>query len=176
VAAMNPCPCGYLDDRRRQCRCSDRMRALYSSRISGPLLDRIDLQVTVHPPTAECLLGEAAEEGSLSTAQAVEAVRRARARQRGRAKELNARLPPRALDRACPLDREARALLMEAARNSIVSARGIVKVKRVARTIADLGDREAVSAEDVSEALGLRQLEGLRGERAAAPSLERLGT
>lgn len=176
VAAMNPCPCGYMNDRRRACRCSDRTRVQYAARISGPLLDRIDLQVTVPPPDPERLLDPDATAGSLTSAEAGRLVDRARARQRARLARadgsracdwLNARVSPRSLDLICRLDRETRRILTEAARASMLSARGLVKTKRVARTIADLADRDEVTSEDVAEALALRQLDDVGTMRAA---------
>ncbi len=178
VAAMNPCPCGYLNDLRRGCRCSERLRTQYASRISGPLLDRIDLQVTVHPPSPERLLDPTTRRETLTTADAAEQVRHARSRQRSRAAAgdvaartpewLNARLPAPFLERLCPLDRESRGVLMDAARSSLISARSLVKIRRVARTIADLADRDEVTVDDVGEALALRHLDEHRPQPVVA--------
>jgi magnesium chelatase family protein len=178
VAAMNPCPCGYYLDRRRSCRCTDRARSQYRARISGPLLDRIDLQVSVQPPSPERLLSLETDVESLTTAEAADQVAKARTRQRARisaaASEgldwLNGRVSPRLLDRIAPLEKAARATLVHAARTQVLSARGVVKTKRVARTIADLAERDAISGDDISEALALRQL-----DQVSPPALEREG-
>jgi magnesium chelatase family protein len=182
VAAMNPCPCGYLNDPRRACRCSDAARSRYGARLSGPLLDRIDIQVAVRPLEPELLIEPDETGGSMSTADAVALVARARQRQRRRAGAegclvpgqprrydwLNARAPARILEASCQLDREGRGVLTRAAGSLMLSARGIVKTKRVARTIADLDDRDQVTAADISEALLLRRLDDFRQEVSMA--------
>ncbi|HZV02203.1 MAG TPA: YifB family Mg chelatase-like AAA ATPase [Planctomycetota bacterium] len=154
VGAMNPCACGYSGDPRRACRCGSMARTQYGARLSGPLLDRLDLQVTVRPPDPESLF-LAPRDDSLTTAQAARLVRAARARQRARG-WLNARIPSQALDEVSPLAKGPRDLLVRAARASTLSARGIIKVKRVARTVADLEGHEQVTSEDMAEALLLR--------------------
>jgi magnesium chelatase family protein len=175
VAAMNPCPCGYRNDPRRACRCGERELVRYAGRISGPLMDRIDLQVAVRPVEPEHLIADhgsgsprasSPDESALDRTSAAALVLDARARQRERARALgdcssglNARLTPRELEKACVLDREARAVLREAVANLTLTARGIVKVKRIARTLADLAHRDSVTSEDLSEALLLRRLD-----------------
>jgi magnesium chelatase family protein len=154
VGAMNPCACGYSGDPRRACRCGDAARTQYGARLSGPLLDRLDLQVTVRPPDPESLF-LARRDDSLTTAEAARLVRAARVRQRARG-WLNARIPSQVLDGASPLARGPRDLLVRAARTSTLSARGIIKVKRVARTIADLEGHEQITSEHMAEALLLR--------------------
>jgi len=116
--------------------------------------DRLDLQVTVRPPDPESLF-LAPRDDSLTTAQATRLVRAARARQRARG-WLNARIPSQALDEVSPLAKGPRDLLVRAARASTLSARGIIKVKRIARTVADLEGHEQVTSEDMAEALLLR--------------------
>jgi magnesium chelatase family protein len=157
VAAMNPCPCGYLGEAR--CRCNEERVARYRARVSGPLLDRIDLHVEVPRPPPEVLAGEPA--GDTSAAVAVR-VGRARARQLARAGAVNAQLGPRELARHCVPERAARELLERAATQLGLSARACHRCLKVARTIADLADDDRLKVAHVSEALGLRCLDRQR--------------
>jgi magnesium chelatase family protein len=154
VAAMNPCPCGYLGEAR--CRCSEERVARYRARVSGPLLDRIDLHVQVPRPPPEVLAGEADGEPS---AEVAERVARARGIQLARAGCLNARLGPRDLARHCVPERAAGTLLERAATQLGFSARACHRSLQVARTIADLAGDERLTITHVSEALGLRCLD-----------------
>lgn len=155
VGAMNPCPCG--DSRPGVCRCRDQQRARYASRLSGPLLDRFDLRVEVErPDPAELLGGEEAVGGepSASVSARVSAVR-AMAAARGVVS--NAEIPAHRLDELTPLRSGARRALEVRLRQGRLSARGVHRVRRVARTVADLAGREgAIEEEDVHAALGLR--------------------
>jgi len=154
VAAMNPCPCGYLGEPTGNCRCAPPEIARYRARISGPLLDRIDLRVAVPAVSSEELLGErSAEKSSLTSARAAERVRAAHAVQRARAGKLNAALDGGELGNFCRLDRQGRRLLAQARAKLALSARGVHRVLRVARTIADLD-----SAGEASTQLGLSHL------------------
>jgi magnesium chelatase family protein len=156
VAAMNPCPCGYHGDASDRCTCSDERVKRYRARLSGPLLDRIDLFVAL-PPVRVAELGEPTEGPGSREVRA--RVTSARERQRQRAAncaEPNARLPPRALREVAPLDADARALLTTAAERLGLSARAATRVLRVARTIADLEDEPRVSTTHLGEALGYR--------------------
>jgi magnesium chelatase family protein len=157
VAAMNPCPCGYLGDEAADCGCSaERVRA-YRGKISGPLLDRIDLHVEVGRPPKESLRGRAPSgERSREVAQRV---RRARKLQVRRSSCSNARLEGRQLRSVCELQGEALDLLEEATDRFNLSARAYQRVQRVARTIADLAGAEAIATPHVAEALSLRQLD-----------------
>lgn len=156
VAAMNPCPCG--DSRPGYCRCRDAQRARYAGRISGPLLDRFDLRIAVErPDPAELLSGgrfEPCGEPSSSIAARVAAVRLL-ARQRG--VSCSADIPAHRLDELAPLDATGRRVLELRLRQGRLSARGLHRVRRVARTIADLAGRDGrISASDVHAALALR--------------------
>ncbi len=164
VAAMNPCPCGYLGHRRVACRCPPTFVQRYRRRISGPLLDRIDLVVEVLPaevdelalsPAALRELGQPA--GALSEAQLVERVRAARALASERqGPRTNADLDADALDRCAPLAGPSRTLLERATRARSLSARAVQSLRRVARSVADLEGASEVRAEHLAQALALR--------------------
>ena len=158
VAATNPCPCGYLGHPKRGCSCTPARLEQYASRLSGPLLDRLDLQIEVPTLSGEELDGTAAPE---SSAEVRERVLAARARQNARG-WLNAELPPRALRAACALEARARSLAREAVDRSGLSARGISRALRVARTIADLAGEAHVSEVALAEALQYRAYEARR--------------
>jgi magnesium chelatase family protein len=140
IAAMNPCPCGYLGDVSGRCRCAPPLIARYRARISGPLLDRIDLRVEVAAVPSEELLDDAGvQDVAASTVGLARRVLAARALQRARLGKLNAELSGKEIQEACGLDRQCRRLLAQARAKLQLSARGIHRVLRVARTIADLG-------------------------------------
>ena len=147
LAASNPCPCGYHGDSRRPCECRPTLRAKYRSRISGPLLDRFDLIVRVGRVEAGEYAGPAGE----PSAEVASRVARAREAQAGRG-ILNRYLTPEAsLETA-----EAKALGAAAVGSGVLTARGGDRVRRVARTIADLAGVEPVEEEHMAEAIGLR--------------------
>ena len=158
VAAMNPCPCGQ-DQGPGSCRCRDTARARYAARVSGPLLDRFDLRIFVDRPDVGDLIGvpEPSRGRGESTAEVAARVAAARDRAAGRGVAANAELPGHRLDELCPVDSEARALLETRLRQGQLSARGLHRVRRVARTLADLAGWDGpVRAEDVYSALALR--------------------
>jgi len=160
VCAMNPCPCGYLGDKAGDCGCSAARVARYRSKISGPLLDRIDLQVEVGRPPKEVLrAGSQSSESSLNVA---ERVLQARTSQKARQGVCNARLEGKAIENHCILTDEGLMLLENAVDKFSLSARAYQRVLRVARTIADLADEENVLPPHVGEALSLRQLDRKR--------------
>ncbi len=153
VGAMNPCPCGGAGPE-GSCRCSPAARARYARRLSGPLLDRFDLVVPLARPRAEELLAGVGGEASAAVAQRVE---RARAQARRRGVPANAALTAGQLDRYAPLGARAAELLEGQLRAGRLSARGLQRVRRVARTLADLDGGAAVLGEGhVAEALALR--------------------
>ena len=153
VAAMNPCPCGD-GGVPGACRCSSGARARYARRLSGPLLDRFDLTIRVERPDASELVGDSPEESTAMVAERVAAARQA-ARQRG--VRSNAELDVSCLDEVAPLDGRGAALLERQVRTGRLSARGLHRVRRLARTAADLdGAGRLVGSAHVAEALYLR--------------------
>jgi magnesium chelatase family protein len=159
VAAMNPCPCGYHGDRARRCRCTAHELVRYRRRISGPLLDRMDIHVDV-PAVAPSLLGTG---GSVRTSDARARVVRAREAQAARGPRINARLRGAALRALCALDADGKRLLQTAVERLGLSARAHDKVLRVARTIADLEGAERVRSPHVAEAIQYRALDRAAG-------------
>jgi magnesium chelatase family protein len=176
VAAMNPCPCGYLGDENGRCRCTADQVTRYRSRISGPLLDRIDMQIEVPRLPAERLTagpsgaGESIGEASSAVRARVEA---ARARQEARAAKPNAALGPPEIERDCKLDTAGRTLLTQVLQRLGLSARAYHRILKVARTIADLADSDAVATTHLSEAVGYRRLDRGLPTTASLPSTGR---
>lgn len=158
VAAMNPCPCGFLGDPIQACKCSMHDLRRYRRRLSGPFLDRIDLCVDVPRVPADDLFGRRMSEGS---SVVLDRVARARTMQWQRMTgeltcHANAQLDGSLLDEQCKLQDKARQLLHRAVVRFGLSARAHVRIRRVARTIADLADSTTVRAEHISEAIQLR--------------------
>lgn len=154
IAAMNPCPCGYLGDRFADCRCSGDRIAAYRRKISGPLLDRIDLHVEVLRPSTELLrTGEAGAEASKTVRERVE---KAWSVQLQRSGVNNARLHGEELEFVCGANDACWTLLESAAERFNLSARAHQRVLRVARTIADLGGDKKITPPHIAEALSLR--------------------
>jgi len=156
VAAMNPCPCGYLGDASGRCHCSAAVIARYRGRLSGPLLDRFDMHVEV-PRVPYSQTRDLAARGE--TARVAAAVAQSQARQRLRSACCNARLEHRELLAVASPDRAGRELLDQAAERWQLSARSCDSILKVARTIADLAQRTDVVARDVGEAIQLRCLD-----------------
>lgn len=160
VAAMNPCPCGHLTDPRKGCRCSAREIRNYQARISGPLLDRIDLHVEVPPVGQEELTaGRDAEPSAAMRARVVAARARQEARFRGTRAYTNAGMSSRSVRKHCPLDHDSRDLLSSATEQFGLSARAWDRILKVARTVADLEGAEVPSVAHVAEALQYRVLD-----------------
>ena len=159
VAAMNPCPCGYYGHPTRDCRCTAPAIDRYLQKISGPLLDRIDLHVAVQPVDYDDISAEAGGEASASIRARVQAAR-AFARQRGGADAPpNAALQGEPLRAACPMTDRAAALMKTAFERLGLSARGYDRVLRVSRTIADLDRAEVIDTPHVSEAVQYRNMD-----------------
>ncbi|GIX47919.1 MAG: ATP-dependent protease [Candidatus Tectimicrobiota bacterium] len=159
VAAMNPCPCGWRGDPQRTCLCSTQQLQRYRARLSGPLLDRIDLHVEVPPvPYAELRTAAPGEPSAAIRAR----VNAARARQRARfggALPHNAAMGVREIRRYCKLDSAGEQLLAQAMRHFGLSARACDRICKVARTIADLAGEERIAAAHLAEAIQYRTLE-----------------
>lgn len=162
---MNPCPCGHLGDPAATCRCAPERIDGYRSRISGPLLDRIDLHVDVPRVPPEVIAGTERAEPSLSVARRVAEARTRQLQRQGRS---NARIEGVDVITLVRADAAALALLDRAMRCLSLSARAFHRVLRVARTIADLAGCDAVSIAHVAEAVALRQLD----RRTSGPALD----
>lgn len=160
VAAMNPCPCGHLGDERFECTCGPPAVARYRSRISGPLLDRIDLHIEVPAITLGELKG-ASGETSATVATRVEGARRMQRERFGRASTTptNAAMSPSELDRFAPLDPQGQRLLDQAFERLGLSARALNRIRKVARTLADLEGIDNLNAVHVAEAIQYRALD-----------------
>lgn len=171
AAAMNPCPCGYLGDPLHACRCDPVAVERYRSRISGPLLDRIDIHLSVPAvPYGELAFGGAAEPSAAIRAR----VEAARARQRERFRDepglhANAHMAAREVRRYCRIAPEVERLLRAAVERLGLSARAYHRVLKVARTIADLAGAEPLAAVHVSEAIQYRTLDRTRGPALSSP-------
>lgn len=161
VAAMNPCPCGYLGSGFRECRCTPDQIQRYRDRISGPLLDRFDMRVEVSRPVP-ALLQCHVDIPEPSSTDIREGVLAARNRQLARQGCINSALGGRVLEQHVALTDADRHLLASAAERWGLSARACHRVLRLARSIADLGARDAVCSADLAEALGYRLGEGAK--------------
>jgi len=156
VAAMNPCPCGYLGHYNGRCRCTPEQVLRYRAKLSGPLLDRIDLQIEVPAVPQEELAQRAGGETTADIRARVEA---ARARQIERQKKPNAKLTTREIDKWCATDETGQALLKQALTKLGLSARAYHRILKVARTIADLTGAPNISAVHIAEAIQYRRLD-----------------
>ncbi len=158
IAAMNPCPCGYLGDPNGRCRCTAEQVQRYRARISGPILDRIDMHIEVPLLPQELLNSPTAsdEENSASVRARVE---RARQIQYQRARKANHLLGSKEVERDCPLEPEPRQLLGQAITKLGLSARAYHRILRVARTIADLTGGGTITVAHLSEAISYRRMD-----------------
>ncbi|MGC1481466.1 MAG: YifB family Mg chelatase-like AAA ATPase [Chthoniobacterales bacterium] len=160
VAAMNPCKCGYFGDPKRECRCSPREVENYRQRISGPLLDRIDIHVEAPAVEYRELSSNERAESSAAIRERVEGARAVQARRfAGGRTRSNARMSPSAMKTHCRLDAEGQEMLRMAMVELQLSARAYDRILKVSRTIADLGEVEQIAAEHVGEAIQYRTLD-----------------
>jgi magnesium chelatase family protein len=156
IAAMNPCPCGYLGDPASKCRCSADQVQRYRMRISGPLMDRLDMHVEVPRIPTTDLQSPTKAEGSDAIRQRVLTARHIQMRRQGKC---NARLQTSEIDQWCALDREAQVLMARAMQKLALSARAYHRILKVARSIADLDASDGIDSSHVSEAISLRRLD-----------------
>ncbi len=154
---MNPCPCGFYTHPKTECTCSPSSVARYQRRVSGPLLDRIDVFVEVPPVEYEKLVDEEPAEDSAQMRQRVERVRETqRSRFRDSGFLCNSEMGPAEVWDFCPLDDSAKALLQTATQRLNLSARAFHRILKVSRTIADLDDAKEISVAHLAEALQYR--------------------
>ena len=160
VCSMNPCPCGHLGSRTQQCRCSPLERRRYLNRISGPLLDRIDMHIEVESIPAQRLADPAEEEPSEAIRARVEQARAVqRERYKGTSIRLNSELDAATIDKLCGVTEDAHRFLLAAADKMKLSNRAFTRVLKVARTIADLAGREHIEPSDILEAVQFRAID-----------------
>ncbi|MCM1114189.1 MAG: YifB family Mg chelatase-like AAA ATPase [Clostridium sp.] len=160
IAAMNPCPCGYYGHPTRLCSCTDAAKKRYMDKISGPILDRIDIHIEVSPVEYEQLSAKGQEECSADIKRRVDKAREVqRKRFKGTDVTCNAKMTPQMTKDFCVLSYEANALLKMSFERLGLSARAYDKILRIARTIADLEDSENIDATHIAEALQYRSLD-----------------
>ena len=160
VASMNPCPCGFYGSKEKECTCSPQAIQKYMGKISGPLLDRIDIQVEVTPVKYEKLQGTEKIETSVKIK---ERVNKARIIQQNRYKELeihsNSQLTPNLIKKYCKLGEKEKQILKKAFETLGLSARAHDRILKVARTIADLDEKENIETSHITEAIQYRNLD-----------------
>ncbi|MCQ2408588.1 MAG: YifB family Mg chelatase-like AAA ATPase [Oscillospiraceae bacterium] len=160
IAAMNPCPCGYLGHPTRPCTCGQRAAAQYLSRISGPLLDRFDLHIEAAPVTFDDLSSKKPEESSAEIRRRVAAARAIQTeRFKGTAITCNARITPDKLAQFCPMTDQAKTRLKAVFEKMGLSARAYDRLLKVARTAADMQQSEVIGAQHIAEAVQYRTLD-----------------
>lgn len=159
VAAMNPCPCGYYGDSEKECHCTPGEILRYQKKISGPLLDRIDLQVELPRVKYDDLKSEEKSEKSEQIRQRIEKVREIQKERFGSLNKdiyTNGEMTSKETEEFCPLEKEAEMLLKKAIESFYLSARSYYKILKVARTIADLNNAKLIRSEHIAEALQYR--------------------
>ncbi len=160
LASLNPCPCGYRGDPRRECHCSVPQIERYMAKISGPLLDRIDIHIEVAAvPFKELSTGPRGTDSATMAQQVASARARQTARFGGATKQTNGQMTSRQVRQVCQLDAASRDLLESSVNEAGLSARAHDKILRVARTIADLDDADDIHQEHVGEAVNYRMLD-----------------
>lgn len=162
IAAMNPCPCGHLGSPKNQCQCTHEQVQRYQNRISGPLLDRMDLHVQV-PPLAQGALSTTPESGAETSMQVRTRVIASRAKQHERQGKCNATLMGKEIEKHCSISQQDHQLLDQAMEQFGLSARAYHRILKVARTIADLAGGESIRREDLMESLSYRCMDKKQG-------------
>jgi magnesium chelatase family protein len=158
IAAMNPCPCGYHGDTRQACRCAPALMQRYRQRISGPLLDRIDIRITVpRVPDQEWVQAASGASASTPAIDPAAEVQVARSRREACSGAISARLSPSQLQRCCALPPSSQRLLRRSCEQLKLTGRGIHRLLAVSRTIADLSASEAIEPAHLAEAIQLRR-------------------
>lgn len=155
LAAMNPCPCGYLGHHNGKCRCTPDQVSRYRGKISGPLLDRIDMQIEVPALAENELLARASAEPSAAVRQRVS---QARARQIARQGKANAALGPKEIEVQCTLDEAGTALVKQAIARLNLSARSFHRILKLALTLADLAGESRIRSQHLAEAIQYRRV------------------
>ena len=166
VAAMNPCPCGFYGDPKRECRCSPAMIQRYRNKISGPLLDRVDIHIEVPAVKYKEMAGEGNGEASERIRARVEEARQIQRRRfearnpdTGVGASCNARMSPKDIKEHCRLDEDSQELLKMAMTELNLSARAYDRILKVSRTIADLDHSDHIQSQHISEAIQYRSLD-----------------
>jgi magnesium chelatase family protein len=160
ICAMNPCPCGYFASKKRHCRCSLGQIQKYHQKISGPILDRIDLHVEMPAIDYANLSSSAMEESSAQIRKRVLIARSIQAdRFQGNSEKTNAHMSPKEIEQFCVMARSSKQLLKQAMSELELSARGYHKILKVARTIADLAGKQTIGDEHIAEAIQYRSLD-----------------
>ena len=165
VAAMNPCPCGNFGNPKKKCTCAPYQIERYLGRVSGPLLDRIDMHVEVPAVDYATLTGSAGESSADILKRVVAARARQKARYAGLGFELNAHIPPALIKRFCRLTPEAERFMQSAFERLSMSARAHSKLLKTARTIADLEGCETIEKRHIASAVQFRALDSKYWER-----------
>ncbi|MDH5572049.1 MAG: ATP-binding protein, partial [Gammaproteobacteria bacterium] len=156
ITAMNPCPCGYYGHPNGRCRCSPERVERYRNKISGPLLDRIDMHIEVPSVPLHVLRQHQVEETSARVSQRVQI---ARSRQLARSAQINSQLNNQQIEQICQLNKTSEKLIEQAMDRLGLSARAYHRILKIARTIADLDAMDNIDLKHLSEAISYRQLD-----------------
>jgi magnesium chelatase family protein len=160
IGALNPCPCGFYSHPKKECRCSFSQIQKYRNKISGPLLDRIDIHIEVPPVAYRDLRNAVPEESSASIRDRVTKARKHQTRRFGAENIFtNAQMKNRHIKKFCPIDQASARLLESAVDKLNLSARAYTRVLKIARTIADLDDDENIRPDHIAEAVQCRSLD-----------------